>query len=155
MNVAILWLINEKGEILFSKRAPHMSTDANMWSASVSGKVDEGETSEQAAIREATEELGIDPMEIIPIHFLHYGRHNHSDGNLREYTFFCSNIASERIKSMRLESREVAAVRWISLNDLKKEYIEKPDTIIVSSNQELWEDIFENLEPTIKAVLTS
>jgi isopentenyl-diphosphate delta-isomerase len=137
MKVAILWLINERGEILLSQRATHMSTDANMWGPSVSGKVDEGEDAEQAAVREANEELGIDPKEVIPIHHLHDSTHNHSDGLLREFSLFSANIESTLIDKMRLEPNEVAAVKWMSLDNLKKEYEQNPEAIIISFNKAL------------------
>jgi isopentenyl-diphosphate delta-isomerase len=146
MKVAILWLINEKGEVLLSQRAAHMSTDANMWGPSVSGKVDIGEDAEQAAIREANEELGIDPAEVIPVRHLHDSSHNHSDGRLREFSIFSTNVESALIDKMRLEPDEVAAVKWISLQNLQNEYEQNPNMIIISSNKPLWAEIFENLK---------
>ena len=149
MKVAILWLINEKGEILLSQRAAHRSTDASMWGPSVSGKVDEGEDAEQAAVREANEELGIDPMEVILLHHLHDSTHNHSDGRLREFSLFSTHVKSVLIDKMKLESNEVAAVKWISLQNLQKEYEQNPETVIISSDKDLWQEIFENLRRTI------
>lgn len=149
MKVAILWLINEKGEILLSQRAAHKSTDAGMWGPSVSGKVEQGESAEQAAIRESNEELGIGPAEVIPIHHLHDSTHEHSDGLLREFSLFSANVKSTLINKMILEPKEVAAVKWISLHDLQKEYRQNPDVIIISSNKPLWQEIFENLKPVV------
>lgn len=149
MKVVILWLINEKGEILLSQRAAHMSTDASMWGPSVSGKVDEGETAEQAAVREASEELGIDPMEVIPIHHLHDSTHNHIDGRLREFSLFNANVESTLTDKMKLEPNEVAAVKWISLQNLQKEYEQNPETIIIASNKALWQEIFDNLKTAV------
>jgi mutator protein MutT len=149
MKVAILWLINEKDKVLLSQRAAHMSTDANMWGPSVSGKVDTGETPEQAAVREASEELGIGPTEVIPIHHLHDGTHSHNDGRLREFSLFYVSVESTLTNKMKLDPNEVAAVKWISIKDLEKTFVEKPETIIISSNKSLWEEIFKNLKIAI------
>jgi isopentenyl-diphosphate delta-isomerase len=150
MKVSILWLINEKGEILISQRAAHMSTDAGVWGPSISGKIDKGETAEQAAVREAGEELGLDPTEFTPIHHLHDSTHNHSDGRLRTFSSFYANIESDIVNKMRLEPNEVAAVKWISFQNLQKEYAQNPETIIISSDKLLWREIFKNLKAVTK-----
>lgn len=138
MRIAVLWLINEKGEIMLSQRAAHISTDAGMWGPSVSGKVDEGEDAEEAAVRETYEELGADPAEVVPIHHLHDASHYHNAGRLREFNIFSTNVKSTLIKKAKLEPNEVAAVKWISLQNLQKEYEHSPETIIISSNTALW-----------------
>lgn len=152
MKVAVLWLINEKGDILLSQRAAHMSTDAGMWGPSVSGKVDTGETTEQAAIREANEELGMGPMDIIPIRHLHDSTHDHSDGQLREFSVFYSRVESTLSDRIRLEPNEVAAVKWVSFQDLQKEYAAHPEVIIVSSDKRLWLEIFAHLETALSSI---
>jgi mutator protein MutT len=150
MRVAILWLINEKGEILLSQRAAHMSTDASMWGPSVSGVIEEGETPEQAAMRETNEELGIDPMEVIPLHHLHNPHHDHSDGKKRDYFIYYSIVSSELPSKFKLEPDEVATTRWITLKDLKKEQQSKSSSIIIASDKPLWSEIFTYLEKALK-----
>ena len=60
-NIAILLFIfrfdNSKKEVLLQKRISSYAN--NMWDASCSGHVEEGESFSSAAIREANEELGI------------------------------------------------------------------------------------------------
>jgi isopentenyldiphosphate isomerase len=50
---------------------------------------------------------------------------------------------------MKLEPNEVAAVKWISLQNLQKEYDQNPETIIIASNKALWQKIFDNLKPAV------
>lgn len=149
MKVAILWLINEDGGILLSQRAAHMNSDASMWGPSVSGKVEDEETNEQAAVREAAEEIGVDPLEVTPIYHLHNSTYNHDDDRLREFFIFYSNADKPLLNRVKLEPGEVASMKWITLDGLKNVYIKTLETIIISSNTELWDDIFKNLEIAI------
>jgi len=148
MDVAILWLVNERGEILLSQRATHVDSDAGVWGPSVSGKVEEGEEPEEAAVRETQEELGIDPQILSPIH-LHDEIHNHSDGRLRKFSIFYSKINKNTSETMNLDPNEVASTKWISLDDFQTLFSEDPASIIISSATKLWEDIFTNLRVAV------
>lgn len=53
-----IWIMNDNGEIILTKRAANKSYP-NLWECT-EGIVDWNETSEEAAIREVSEELGID-----------------------------------------------------------------------------------------------
>jgi isopentenyl-diphosphate Delta-isomerase len=155
MKVVILWLINERGEVLLSRRAVHMSTDANLWGPSVSGKVDESEKAEHAIIREAHEELGIQKADIIPICHLQDAVHRHSDGRFLELSTFFATVESVLIETMKLAPKEVASVKWISLQDLQKEFDKNPETIIISSDKTLWQSIFDNLLRVISGTINT
>lgn len=52
-------ITNEAGEILLAKRGPQARDKIGKWE-SVGGGVDEGETPEQAIIREVREEIGVE-----------------------------------------------------------------------------------------------
>ncbi|MEH7444163.1 GNAT family N-acetyltransferase [Bacillus sp. JJ1122] len=58
--VVHVWIMNDQGQFLIQKRQPWKKGWANMWDCSAAGSAILGDTSEQAAIREAKEELGID-----------------------------------------------------------------------------------------------
>jgi len=147
MNVAVLWLINERGEILMARHAAHMSTDAGVWGPSVSGKVDKGETFNTAVLREAYEELGLAATEISPI-FLHKETYtDHSDGRKREFGLFYSTVPSNIIKRLRLEANEVSEVKWFKKSELKQLADEQSNSLIASTAKELWQSIFLHLQP--------
>jgi isopentenyldiphosphate isomerase len=149
MKVAILWLINEQGEILMARRAAHMSTDAGVWGPSVSGGVDEGESYENAAVREAHEELGIAISTISPV-FLHQETYlNHSDGAAREFGLFYARVPKDIVTQFQLEPDEVSEVRWFSIDELKSLAREQSKTLIISSASDLWARIFSNLAPLV------
>ncbi|GAM15932.1 bifunctional NUDIX hydrolase family protein/GNAT family N-acetyltransferase [Mesobacillus selenatarsenatis] len=58
--VVHVWIINDDGQFLIQKRQPWKIGFPDMWDCSAAGSAVMGDNSEQAAIREAKEELGID-----------------------------------------------------------------------------------------------
>ena len=52
-------IVNDKKEVLMQRRSKNKKVYANLWSIFVKGHVMSGETSEEACIREISEELGI------------------------------------------------------------------------------------------------
>lgn len=56
--VVFVWVFNNRGEVLLTKRAPEKRTFANLWEAT-GGAVQAGENSRQAICRELFEETGI------------------------------------------------------------------------------------------------
>lgn len=149
MRVAILWLINEKGEILMARRAAHMSTDAGVWGPSVSGKVEEGESFHQAALREANEELGLTDSEISPV-FLHEEVYaDHSDGRERQFGLFYAKVPSIIINKLTLEAKEVTEVKWFRESELKQLANAQSDSLIISTAKELWQSIFSHWQTII------
>ena len=65
-----LHVFNRKGEIYLQKRPANKDIQPGKWDTSVGGHVALGETVEQALIREAKEELGIEDFTYKP--FMHY-----------------------------------------------------------------------------------
>lgn len=119
--VVHVWIMNDKGEFLIQKRQPWKKGWANMWDCSAAGSAIVGDSSEQAAVREAKEELGID---------LDIG----SGERLFTIKFSCGfddiwlvrqNIA---IEELSLQEEEVADAKWASEEEIK-EMFEKGEFI--------------------------
>lgn len=58
--ISIIWIVNEKGEILLQKRSPKSESKPEAWDVAAAGHVKSGETPSEAASREIAEEIGIE-----------------------------------------------------------------------------------------------
>jgi isopentenyl-diphosphate Delta-isomerase len=54
-----IWIVNRNGWVLLQKRAMNKEVYPGLWDISCAGHVDAGESSEEAALRELREELGL------------------------------------------------------------------------------------------------
>ena len=145
IQVAMLWLANEKGELLLARRADHKAQDPGLWGPSVTGKVEAGETFEEAVVREADEELALNPNGYIP-KYLFETDFNHPDGELRKFKVFTATISDGTVKTIRFDTNEVAEIQWLSVKDIKKLLNSNPGEKVVASAFVLWNRIFEALE---------
>ena len=115
-----LWLFDEEGEVLIAKRSKNKRFHPNVWNLSISGTNEEGETYESNIIKEANEELGI------TLEGLVVGKKELlSKERVFFVQYFFTKIAKETI--FTLQESEVDEVRWISLDELKKWFSEKPE----------------------------
>ncbi|MBO5349785.1 MAG: NUDIX domain-containing protein [Clostridia bacterium] len=57
--ISIVALIDENGKLLMQQRSINKDTEPGKWDLSAAGHVDAGQTSEETAVRETYEELGI------------------------------------------------------------------------------------------------
>lgn len=110
--VVHVWILNDKGQFLIQKRQPWKKGWSDMWDCSAAGSAILGDCSEQAAVREAKEELGID-LDIA------------SGERLFTVKFSCGfddiwlvrqNIA---IEDLILQEEEVADAKWASADEIK------------------------------------
>jgi isopentenyl-diphosphate Delta-isomerase len=145
IQVAMLWLVNEQGQLLLARRADHKSQDPGLWGPSVTGKVEAGESFEQAAVREAEEELDLKPHAYKP-DFLFATDFNHPDGETREFKVFIAEVPNTINDQLRIDLNEVAEIKWLSVNDIRKLLRGSPGDMIVASAFVLWDQILEALE---------
>ena len=143
----MLWLMNDKGELLLARRADHKTQDPGLWGPSVTGKLEPGESYRDAAIREAHEELALTPGSY-NIGFLLETDFNHPDGELRKFQIFIARINNATIRTLRTDTNEVAALRWLDIPSIRKLLLDTPGRTIVASAFVLWEQIFEALQST-------
>jgi 8-oxo-dGTP diphosphatase len=84
----------------------------------VGGRLEKGETSLAGVVREAQEELGITPLDAVPVGKLHF---QFLDG----YSLFCTVFVAARFDGIPVETEEAAPV-WFDIGQLPFE--------------EMWED---------------
>ncbi|WP_267405452.1 MULTISPECIES: isopentenyl-diphosphate Delta-isomerase [unclassified Chryseobacterium] len=118
-----VFLFNEKGEMLLQQRADEKYHSPLKWTNAVCSHPRNGETYLDAANRRLKEELGIETELSEKFHFIYKAN---VGGGLWEHELdhvFVGNFNAE----FNLNKNEVAAVRYISLEDLDRELAENPD----------------------------
>ncbi|QCX54031.1 isopentenyl-diphosphate Delta-isomerase [Elizabethkingia sp. JS20170427COW] len=117
-----VFLFNDEGKMLLQQRASCKYHSPNQWTNACCSHPREGETYQNAALRRLQEELGIHCDIEEKFHFIYKA----DVGNqLIEHELdhvFIGTYNGE----LNLNPEEVAAVRWISLEDLEKEVKEQP-----------------------------
>ena len=105
-----VWIINNEKNFLIQKRASTKKKFPNMWSMT-GGAVLAGETSEEACIREVSEELGIslDKNELKKL-----GRVKRKNG-LVDIWIVYNNYD---IKNLILQEEEVSCTKWADINEI-------------------------------------
>ena len=121
--VSHLWVFNNKGELLISKRPLNIKPYPGIWTSTAGGHVAAGESHEQAAYREAQEELGVVFQSLTYALTLNY---HHPDGHLLFIgLWYC--VREKGTKGMSFDAAEIAETRWISLPKLKREMKKNPE----------------------------
>jgi len=107
-----LHVFNRKGEVYLQKRPAHKDIQPGKWDTSVGGHLALGETVEQALIREAKEELGIENFSYKP--FMHYRWDSPAESEL-VYSFITMIDTS-----IKPDKTELDGGRFWSLSDLSQ-----------------------------------
>ena len=141
----MLWLVNEEGALLLARRADHKAQDPGLWGPSVTGKLEQGETFEQALAREAEEELGLKPNDYTP-QYLFETDFEHPDGELRQFKIFYARVPKALTEHLKIDTTEVAEVEWRRIQKIRQLLDGKPGETVVASAFVLWKRIFEALE---------
>ena len=124
-----IWIINKNNEFLIQKRSPNKKKFPNMWSMT-GGAVLAGENSEQACIREAKEELGVE---------LSYNDIKKIGTIKREHGLVDIWIAYKDFdeKCLKLQIDEVSEAKWANISKIEKLLEEKRFTPSVVQGLEL------------------
>lgn len=133
IEVAVLWLVNENGELLLAQRALHKRQDPGVWGPSVTGKLEPGENAMQALLRETQEELSLAPSHYIPC-FVAELPFLHPDGEQRVFTIYKAAVPSRIRNVIKFDQDEVAAIEWKSITAINRLLAGKPETLVPSAN---------------------
>ena len=108
--------------VLLQRRALVKESWPGLWDISVAGHVHAGESSVDAAIREAREELGlvIAAADLRPLGTLRYQvvlREDYVENEFHDVYLLRRHVD---LSSLTLDPQEVAEVRWVALGDLTR-----------------------------------
>jgi 16S rRNA (adenine1518-N6/adenine1519-N6)-dimethyltransferase len=114
--IARVMLRDEDGNFLIQKRSSQKKSYPNLWTDAASGHVDEGESYEQAAMREMGEEIGVKTHLMLIGKFLLVEL---KGGN--QVPVFHMSFEGRVAKDVKItmQEEEVSATKWMPLSELK------------------------------------
>lgn len=135
-------IVNDNKEILMQRRSKNKKVYANLWSIFVKGHVRAGETSEEACIREISEELGIS-VELSELKYLYTIQEELIiSEDYIERIFFDAFIVHKNvdIKDVKVQEEEVEEVKLMHYKDIE-ELVSNGDSMVPNKND--YEKIFK------------
>jgi len=122
-HVAVSVLIERDNKILITKRSAKREHAPNEWELGVTGRLNEGETFEQAAIREVQEEIGIKVSLIAPFDTFHFYR----NPDKSEHIGLCYwGVYKDGEISLNLS--EQSEYKWVDINE-SRSYITNQNVV--------------------------
>lgn len=116
-------IINGKQEILLQQRAENKEKNAGMWDISVAGHISAGQSSRDAALREISEEIGMDinknELEYI---FSYRMKQKISDEFIENqfYDFYIVKNDNINVANIKIQESELQDIKFVGLNTLNK-----------------------------------
>jgi len=137
IRVVSIWVENNMGEVLLAKRNSTKKIHPGLWGPSAAGGVTVGESYEEAAKKELSEEIGLDVdkhnIKLVEIDKYLYGT---LDDGLRMMTVFSATI-NWPVEKFTYPAADVEALKWIVKLELEKELISNPEKYLPHANT--WE----------------
>ena len=110
------WLFRPTGECLVTRRAMSKKAWPGVWTNSVCGHPQQGETVEQAIVRRCRFEAGVEIIDITPI--APGFRYRETDPSGIVENEICPVFAAQVITPVAINADEVMEYRWVELNAL-------------------------------------
>ncbi|MCM3574594.1 bifunctional NUDIX hydrolase family protein/GNAT family N-acetyltransferase [Mesobacillus subterraneus] len=129
--VVHVWIVNDDGQYLIQRRQPWKIGFPNMWDCSAAGSAVMGDDSEQAAVREAKEEIGID-LDIEKGEVIFTVKFSQGFDDI---WLVRQNVG---IEELQLQEEEVAEARWASEEEIR-EMVENGEFIPFNYFDQLFE----------------
>lgn len=132
--IVSIWIENDAGEVLLAQRALHKKLHPGLWGPAAAGAVSYGETYEEAAYKELSEEIGITDTTLTFVHKVFYNIEG-SDRYIAFYKTILNMLADEFV----LEDA-VAQVKWFKKSELTDLLHTDPNKFVPS--RVLWPNLF-------------
>lgn len=110
------WLFNAQGQCLVTRRAMSKKAWPGVWTNSVCGHPQQGETVEQAIVRRCRFEAGVEIIDITPI--APGFRYRETDPSGIVENEICPVFAAQVITPVIINADEVMEYQWVKLDDL-------------------------------------
>lgn len=134
--LAHVWIINRAGEVLLQQRSADKSHLPSCWDVSANGHIGAGESSITSIQRECAEELGL----TIPVNeFIWFTEEGEATDSTLNDAFFVRREVE--LATLKIQTEEVQAVRWRSLEQLESELAAHPETFY----QHDWDHLLRQL----------
>jgi isopentenyl-diphosphate Delta-isomerase len=123
--VSALWLTNSRGDILLAQRAPGKRHDPGKWGPAAAGTLEEGDTYDSNIAKEIEEELGLTSLTLT------HGPKIRVSDRYNYFTQWYKAVIDLPIEAFRLQKEEVAAVKWLSPDELERALRDRPNDFLV------------------------
>ncbi len=114
--VTAVWLINDQGLILCSKRGKHNDGNPNKWQTYFGGHVKAGNSFEETAVAELWEEIGLECLSD-KLFFIDSGKRADVMHVYKMYAV----LFNEPLNDLKFVDEEVSEARWLSFQDYQAE----------------------------------
>jgi isopentenyldiphosphate isomerase len=129
IKAAVLWIVNEEGEILLAQRAHHKAQDPGVWGTAAAGKLEAGESFDDAVVRETEFEKDF----------------AHPDGEPRKFGIYYAVLPKSKSALIHVDANEVAGFAWYTLEAIEDKMQFSAGELVPSANA-LWPSIFQALK---------
>jgi isopentenyldiphosphate isomerase len=152
-NTVHIWLYTKKGEVLLAQRAASKPICPLLWDVSAAGHINAGEPIEQAAIREAEEEIGLTLTEKdlhkIGVNKCFQTYPNGIVDNEFHHTFISELQVG--ISALKPNENEVKAVKLVSFDEFQR-LIDaiSSNNHFVASNKPYYQFVLKSIKETVK-----
>lgn len=120
--IVVIAIIDENGHILMQQRSSMVEIEPLKWDVTSAGHIQAGQTSKEAAIREVSEEVGLEIKEEDLKYLLTYNDMEKLENFLDSQFYDCylvklKNIDIDKIK---MQEEEVSQVKICNVNEVKE-----------------------------------
>lgn len=114
------WLFNEDGQLLVTRRSLSKKAWPGVWTNSVCGHPQQGETTEEAIIRRCRFELGVEITDLTPV-YPHFS-YRATDPNGIVENEVCPVFAARATSVLQVNSEEVMDYQWSEFKSVWKAF---------------------------------
>ncbi len=120
--VVNVWVVNDDGRLLCSKRSDGLSGNPGKWQTYFGGHIPAGLGFREAAVKELGEEIGV-RFEDRDFFFIHRGKDDVNRKFFESYTVRFNG----KVEDLHFSDGEITEVRWMSIDEYLAEEAQNPE----------------------------